>query len=263
MVAYVPQEHGIRVENRSRRIMRQQEALRQQNDNPQQAENRTAGDNSTVSNPSSVRENSTQQNATSILYTPESSTRAQALETTGKRKKGEDDDQASDDDSMPGPSTRRSQPGRTRILFCIKCKSRFASSTTSVADDSENSKTCPSCLAGKPVQKPKKAAAAKKRRIQGSTSVDGGQVPMLQDICIDVNWCLISISGLLTMDFCDRFHVDCCKIHWWRGSFGRNKFPKHGQTCQDHLPQSQIDEPDCQTFPWAACDRLESLWLHK
>lgn len=133
-----------------------------------------------------------------ILYTPtrrraaaqrassaiaeSSSSASTSKKRKAKKDKDDDDDDDDDWDFSPGPS-RRAQPGRTRVLFCQKCKSRFAR-PANATPDIELDSLCPSCLAGNTVKPQKKSPAKKRRLLQGSS--DYSQVPSLQDICIEV-----------------------------------------------------------------------------
>lgn len=210
-----PQELGIRVENRNRRAAREARQRRQEesrNDREGTEENATENEQEATQEQSnnSAASSSAADAATSstetvgILYTPyrtraaaQRASAATAKASSGKtgssskkrKAKGDKDDDDDDDeddeddwDLRPGPS-RRAQPGRTRVLFCQKCKSRFARPANSTPDVELDS-VCPRCLAGKN-PKPKRKSPAKKRRMLQSSS-DYLQVPSLQDICIEV-----------------------------------------------------------------------------
>ncbi|KAI8369300.1 uncharacterized protein BYT42DRAFT_583832 [Radiomyces spectabilis] len=187
-------EHGIRVENRSRRARRERAA------EPEQpaAEAFSASEaNTPTPNDDAAAESTDQQATTAILYTPSGRQRRAAsgaanraiVEAAKKRKKKDDDsddDYRDEDEGGPaaGPSSsRRSQAGRTRIFFCSRCKGRYA---RAVDDAAGQENVCPSCLENKPIDKSKRPK--KKRAVQrkGNQQGDANLVPTLQDLCIDV-----------------------------------------------------------------------------
>ena len=120
-----------------------------------------------------------------------SSSSSLANKKKGKRKKPSDSESDSDYDGSetddgPGSSSNPRRPFRERrneIVFCDKCKGRFARPVDS-GNDIETENICPSCtLGGSPNKKRKKTPA--KRRVNG-TALGKHKVPSLQDTCIMV-----------------------------------------------------------------------------
>lgn len=147
-----------------------------------------------TANDTEMAESSTASNSTtaqsvtsSMLYNPTSSKKTKKR----LRKKGNDsgsdsdyDNDNDDDDDFAGPSSspsRRTPRGRARIIFCTKCKGRFARKN----DDDMSITICPACQAGpstikKQTRKKKLIPTIKKPAF--NTEV----LPSLQDCCIAV-----------------------------------------------------------------------------
>ncbi|KAI8335492.1 hypothetical protein BC941DRAFT_399213 [Chlamydoabsidia padenii] len=212
-------EHGIHVENRSRREMaerrrRQREAEATGNDDPAATPNATdSGTAPTTPDSSAAPTTPTTTNATvneTILYAPrtrsslrtrsaqdqaimDSATSSKSsLTKTKKKKRPLGDDDSDDDDFMdpqPSSSRPRAPTGRMKVLFCSKCKLRF---TRGVSDTSEET-MCPRCVSGKD---PASTVKAPKKRIhthggnKKAWYMHGVQtssvLPSLQDSCIKV-----------------------------------------------------------------------------
>ncbi|KAI9498330.1 hypothetical protein BDB00DRAFT_867489 [Zychaea mexicana] len=112
----------------------------------------------------------------------------------GKRKKKPSDSDSDDDylsgsdtDNDPGPFSRAPRPSRrNQIVFCDKCKGRFARPLVS-GTDIETENVCPSCLRGDgPNRKTQKRSAKKRRTNGGGLDYGRDKAPSLQDICIKV-----------------------------------------------------------------------------
>ncbi|KAI9318946.1 hypothetical protein BX666DRAFT_1921454 [Dichotomocladium elegans] len=207
------QEHGIRVENRSRRriVQHQQERSHVQHAvetsmQEEQVQTETVTETRTAERSSQVQE------TTSILYMPETTaestpsrqrrTRSAAASNViaraskgKKRRKGkcesdESDNSEDEDSNDAGTSSSRQPPEpRTRIAFCTKCNNRF-SHLLDRNRNSEAAQLCPSCLSGNSAAagpKPDRNPRAKKRRFRAVPSSGGiVQVLSLQDICINM-----------------------------------------------------------------------------
>ncbi|KAI9277189.1 hypothetical protein BDA99DRAFT_495096 [Phascolomyces articulosus] len=207
-------EHGIRVENRSRRRA-QREAQQEQETAATSTASRATSETGATETPAETSSASSSTtatpepsdstaNTTSILYTPgrrrqlnAAATRiiqaAQASSsssnsTKGKRKKqlsdDSDDDSDTTDNNEAGPSNRPTRrERRNEIVFCDKCKGRFARPLIN-GNDIETENICPSCLRGESPNKKAKTKATKKQRGNGISQHD--KVPSLQDICINI-----------------------------------------------------------------------------
>ncbi|KAG0170375.1 hypothetical protein DFQ30_002575 [Apophysomyces sp. BC1015] len=186
-------EHGIHVENRSRRTRRQrnEQEQRQQAEDEINATVEGSGDQ-TEATMGEEREDTTTATAT-LLYAPGSRRRTRSaaadavIAQANKRKKKKDsDDEMSENDQegAAGPSTpRRANPGRTRIAFCAFCNKRFSQMSN------ETQKLCSAC-ADKKEEKPIKKII-KRRRVPRNqrTAMNGATsqtVPTLQDLCINI-----------------------------------------------------------------------------
>ncbi|KAI9023798.1 hypothetical protein CLU79DRAFT_791333 [Phycomyces nitens] len=168
-------EHGIRVENRSRRE-------RRENVERQQAEEAS---NSETPDTVLTVEETPQEETTAVLYAPRtrralSAANRALVEAVNKKVKKEEDEK-------PDPeigSSFKTPKGRTRIFFCSKCNKRFAR-IASLIEPGEEDNICPSCQNNEPNEtpKPKKRKIGPKRQSQNKADVSA--VPSLQDICID------------------------------------------------------------------------------
>ncbi|KAI8094752.1 hypothetical protein BDF21DRAFT_448883 [Thamnidium elegans] len=172
-------EHGISVRNRSRRERREEEEERRAaaeaaSASSSQEVNRETEDMEGIESTSSTAQSSS---LTSVVYRP--STRS-----TIKKRKGDDsgDDNKDDSNDFAPSSSRRTAPGRARILFCTSCKGRFARKL----DDAQDQTICPDCLNGTTALKKKRVV--KKRQIVSIQKevVSKNVLPSLQDICISV-----------------------------------------------------------------------------
>ncbi|SAM08434.1 hypothetical protein [Absidia glauca] len=210
-------EHGIRVENRSRREMmerrRQQREAEAQGGANDPAASPTTHDSSTTPATPTTLSGSDATNSETILYTPRSGrsrrtrsaqdqTIMDAATSSGsstskskkkKRSKGDDSDSDGDSDddyvdSQPSSSKPRATPGRIRVLFCTRCKCRFIRNTSDTSEET----MCPSCVSGK---EPVSDKSSKKRlHTHGGNKkawyMHGVQtasvIPSLQDICVKV-----------------------------------------------------------------------------
>ncbi|KAG2223060.1 hypothetical protein INT45_008261 [Circinella minor] len=122
-----------------------------------------------------------------------SSSSSLANKKKGKRKRPSSDsdsdsdyDNGSETDGGPESSSNRRRPFRERrneIVFCDKCKGRFARPVRS-GNDIETENICPPCTSGETPNKKRKKTAAK-RRING-VALGQNKVPSLQDTCIMV-----------------------------------------------------------------------------
>ncbi|KAI8980504.1 hypothetical protein BDB01DRAFT_796641 [Pilobolus umbonatus] len=168
-------EHGIRVNNRSRRARREDTSRNEDTPSSQMSIDETNSESSAMEVESTAQ---SQPETTSIVYNP--FTGRTPKKGTSKKKKKESDSEEEDDLDLPGPSTpRKSTQGRSRISFCSTCKLRFSQPS------GENETICPSCKAGT-----KKQAIIKKKRISPAKKqkmmTDAEVFPSLQDICITV-----------------------------------------------------------------------------
>ncbi|KAI7854195.1 hypothetical protein BDC45DRAFT_463427 [Circinella umbellata] len=216
-------EHGIHIENRSRRRRQEEREERQQqqqqvpentsasdNNNTTLPVESTSASSSTTGTPEPASTTTT-----SILYAPRqrrrqlnaaatqlieaaqatcssSSSSSLANKKKGKRKRPSSDsesdsdyDDGSETDSGPGSSSNR-RPFRERrneIVFCDKCKGRFARPVNS-GNDIETENVCPPCTSGETPNKKRKKTAVR-RRVNG-VALGHNKVPSLQDTCIMV-----------------------------------------------------------------------------
>lgn len=132
---------------------------------------------------------------TSILYTPSSSSnpggcRSKSKKRKSKKRGDESDDSSesdfigsSDDEKYAPSSSRHALRGRSRIIFCIECKGRFARK-----DEEEEQLKCPDCVSGLTALKNKKKAAPRKKQLVviKKDTLPKEHLPSLQDLCIAV-----------------------------------------------------------------------------
>ncbi|CAO3645148.1 unnamed protein product [Mucor fragilis] len=183
-------EHGISVPNASRRARRERMQQAQQNGTDDAAPTTQAAveagtQDADMAESSTAASSSAAQNATSsMLYNPRGTQKTKKrLRKKGGDDSSDTDNDDDDDDYAAGPSSssRRALPGRSRIVFCEKCKGRFARKN----DEDTDNTICPACRAGpstakKQVRKKKVIPTIKKQAI--STEA----LPSLQDCCIAV-----------------------------------------------------------------------------
>ncbi|KAK4522018.1 uncharacterized protein ATC70_004557 [Mucor velutinosus] len=186
-------EHGIRVPNASRRARRERLQQAQENgtdeaaqDTQTEAAPEPGTQDTEMAESSTAASSSAAQNATSsMLYNPRSTqkTKKRLRKKSNENGDGSDSDTDDDNDNAAGPSSssRRALPGRSRIVFCAKCKGRFARKN----DEDASNTICPACQAGpstvkKQARKKKVIPTIKKQAI--STEA----LPSLQDCCIAV-----------------------------------------------------------------------------
>ncbi|GAN06347.1 rad7-like protein rhp7 [Mucor ambiguus] len=183
-------EHGISVPNASRRARRERMQQAQQNgvdDATLDTQTAAAAPEAGTQDTEMAESSTAAQNATSsMLYNPRSTqkTKKRLRKKGGEKDNDSDSDfDGDDDDNAAGPSSssRRALPGRSRIVFCAKCKGRFARKN----DEDSDSTICPACQAGpstpkKQTRKKKIIPTIKKQVI--STEA----LPSLQDCCIAV-----------------------------------------------------------------------------
>ncbi|KAL0074079.1 hypothetical protein F4703DRAFT_1893939 [Phycomyces blakesleeanus] len=185
-------EHGIRVENRSRRERREDLARQQAEEASNEETPDTVQDTvtTTVDTPSTTVEAPHQEEeTTAVLYAPRTrrtlAAANRALVEAANEKANNGKKKPEDDKPDPGiGSSFRAPKGRTRIFFCSKCNKRFARIASLVDVGDEN--ICPSCLDNngpKEPPKPKKRKIGSKRQSQNKAGFN--DVPSLQDICTD------------------------------------------------------------------------------
>jgi DNA repair protein RAD7 len=111
----------------------------------------------------------------------------QAKKATKKRRRKADDSSSDDDDSesgsdfVPSASNRKAVPGRSRIIFCANCTSRF------IRKSVEEENICPKCQSGPSSSTKKTTASVPVNRKKVKKQVFSHDVvPSLQNICISV-----------------------------------------------------------------------------
>jgi hypothetical protein len=173
-----------------------------------------------------------------------------------KRSKNDDSDNDGDSDddyvdSQPSSSKPRATPGRIKVLFCTRCKCRFIRNTSDTSEET----MCPSCASGKePVsdKSPKKRLhthGGNKKAWYMHGVETASAIPSLQDICVKVISMHVYREQTLIMYWvCYSFPLGNYRSYRRCGSSWRYQRYEHGQDCQDHLPESPIDQSHCPTL---------------